>query len=52
MKHTHRAAAFWALAVTDIILLKFWAVNSPSKWTLAALAAASVFLFIRDAVKI
>jgi hypothetical protein len=52
MKHTHRAGAFWALAVTDIGLLKFWAVNTPSKWTLAALATASIFLFIRDAVKI
>jgi hypothetical protein len=52
MKHTHRAGLFWALAVTDIVLLKFWAIETPSKWTLAALAAASVFLFIRDAVKI
>jgi hypothetical protein len=52
MKHTHRASAFWALAVTDIVLLKFWAVGTPSKWTLVALATASILLFIRDAVKI
>jgi hypothetical protein len=52
MKHTHRAALFWALAITDAALLKFWDVPTGSKLILAALAVTAGLLFIRDAVKI
>lgn len=52
MKHTHRAALFWALAITDATLLKFWDVPTFGKLTLAALAVTAGLLFIRDAVKI